>query len=271
MSSNSIINNLTSSNSISEIKLLLFEPQHLYRTFIVLEGNDDCILLAPHLNEKTVLIESYGSKNDVIEIVKKVNKKQVIGIVDRDYDYKNYGKKIFYYDYSCAEMSIIQNDVCMKNILINLNHPHYSDFNQIRHRVLKGIEMLGFLRKLNHLKKWNVKFDGVKPSIFYHENEITRKQQMIVEVNTKSPVEKIEGTRLSLIDDYVCNDNLDYLLNISNGHDFLQLFTNLYAKRIGVKIVKTTLIARFDSIAFQATKLYTELFHYENRHGLKIC
>ena len=271
MSSNSIIQNLTPANAISEISLLLFEPKHLIKTFIVVEGEDDCKLLASLLESDTILIESYGSKNDVFEIIGTLRKKRVIGIVDRDYDYSNYGKRIFSYDYSCAEMMIISDDKCMEKTLINVNCRDYTCYDNIRQSLLKAIEVQGYTRKMSYAKNWKIKFDGVKPSNYYHEDSLVRKIQLVSEINRKSPVEKITEERKAFIDGYIANPSLEYLLNIANGHDFIQLFCSQYAQNFSIKYVSGLFRSAFGIESFHRTNLYRALTEYQINKKLNIC
>ena len=271
MSSNSIINNLSPANAISEISLLLFEPKHLIKTFIIVEGNHDCKLLASLLVSDTILIESYGSKNDVIAIVKQLRRKRIIGIVDRDYDHIDYGKRIFFYDYSCAEMMMISNDVCMEKTLINVGYRYYSNYNDVRLDILKAIEIQGYARKMSFLNNWRIKFDGVKPSNYYHTDASILKMHLISEINSKSPIEKIIGDRKKMIDCYIQNPSFVYLLNIANGHDFIQLFCNNYAKNTSIKHLAGLLRTAFGPDSFHSTRLYLNLKAYQINKNLRIC
>lgn len=271
MSSNSIINNLTPSNAISEINLLLYEPKHLIKTFVVVEGDDDCRILAPLLETDTVIVESYGSKSDVIKIVKQVRKNRVIGIVDKDYDYRNHGKRIFSYDYSCAEMMIVQDDICMEKTLINLRNRDYLKYDEMRFNTLKGVEHQGHIRKLSYQNNWNIKFDGIKPSNYYHIDVLQRKIRLVNEINTKSPIEKITRSREPLVNGYVEQNSLEYLLNITNGHDFFQLFAYLYGRGTAIKHVVSLSIASFGIESFRKTQLYILLKSYQIEKKLNIC
>lgn len=265
---NSIKSILTEKDTISELKLLL--PVDKKRSFILLEGEDDVCLLRPYFREKVMFIKSYGSKNGIEKLLSGPfsGENRVIGIRDKDYQETPLNEQIFYYDYSCCEMMILSQNKCFEKICSNLYKGDLSAENLL-HFCLDHLEFLAKLRKYNEIKRWNIKFDGIKVNKLFDKDKEKMNKNIIEELNKQNPKNKINEERLELVmSDEPCSTNEDYL-EIINGHDFENLFLRIcgnISKQLVAKIIKTS----FDDNAFKNTRLYNNLSKYQQRFSIDI-
>ncbi len=116
MESNSIKDNLSREDMISNILLCLGADIHRENIYLLVEREDDIKFLRPFLADNVYIYESYDGKNGVEYIVggRFSTNPRVIGIRDRDYQIVPISDKIFYYDYGCMEMMILKNDDVFK-------------------------------------------------------------------------------------------------------------------------------------------------------------
>lgn len=79
---------LDEADTVSELKLLLSASKD--KTFVVVEGDDDCRLFKSLLGKNVDIVQSYQSKLGVEKMIKRhfPRQKRVIGIRDKDYQEK---------------------------------------------------------------------------------------------------------------------------------------------------------------------------------------
>ena len=218
---NSIKNNISKENIISDIKLTLSADNSRKINFLVVEGDDDFKFFKGFVTENVEIMESFSGKKGVKEIVSEVGNDRVIGICDRDYEKKIEQKHIFYYDYCCLEMMLISNNNVFKSI-VDEYYPLNTDFLTLRLHFLNDIKWLSYFRKINSEKKLGIKFEGVSMHNSMNNENFTIE-------NATEEVKK-------------CNPNLDMkifpevlaecgkehayieLLDVTRGHDFINYF-----------------------------------------------
>ncbi|MEN8075350.1 hypothetical protein ABFP60_00230 [Clostridioides difficile] len=275
MSSNSIKNELTKEGIISEIKLLLSADINKKQSVVIVEGDDDIKLLRKFLQNDVHINESFSGKGGVEEIVSFFYDKRVIGIRDKDYDEIS-NNKIFIYDYSCLEMMIIS----YKNIFESMYYEYYNgtlSYEEFFCVVLNGIKRMSLLRKINSEEKYEIKLKGISISNIIDENYICLERLMeeVVKRNKdKFQVDFIETLKDRILNEEEKDYNIDELLHITQGHDFIDNFKINCRKNSGREPSKddvaSSLRCLFNDSHFKTTKLYNSLNEYESLVNLNI-
>ena len=271
---NSIRSGLDMISTINEIRLSL--PADRQKVFVILEGTDDISLFAPLLSDNVNLYESYSGKQGLENIVHNhfLNVYRVIGIRDKDYQATPICSQIFYCDYCCAEMMIMSSIECFERFCTSCR-VFKSDYGSFRGEILKNHNKIVFLscaRKLNEEQNWGVRFDGIKPNKLFDDNLTIFEGNILSEINNQNPNNVIDAQRQHQI----CNEMLfhvseDDLLNITNGHDFMDLFLHYLPNesKINKKTVACIANSSFSVEAFNKTILFGELKNYSALHNVE--
>ena len=270
---NSIIENLDEADMVSEIRLMLNHNKE--KVCVIVEGPDDLKLFSPLLSTKSDVFQSYGSCLGVDKLVGQhfYGNDRVIGIRDRDYEEKPAGEQCFFCDYSCAEMMIISVDSCFERLYCNFCINNTMSSDEVRMHCLERLELLSKLRKLNHIYSWNVSFNGIKPSKVYSENISEMNIAIISELNRMNASNPIGKDKVSLCEKMPICSNLKEYLQITNGHDFSNIFATVASKSNGQtnsKDVERFMRGTFGPDAFKCTGLYKNLLTYQETKKLSI-
>ena len=134
---------------------------------------------------------------------------------------------------------------------------------------LTHLEYLSHIRKLNERKKWGIRFDGINTNKLYNKNIDTMNQNIVIAINSQNPSNQLDDVRLSMINNEVPCSNLVDFFEITNGHDFVHIFSKL-SNNSGVKLIESSLRCAFSLEAFSNSQLYQNLQQYENKHSLSI-
>lgn len=277
MESNSIKDNLSKEDMISDILLCLGADIHKENIYLLVEGEDDIKFLRPFLAENVYIYESYDGKNGVEYIVGErfETNLRVIGIRDRDYQILPISDKIFYYDYGCMEMMILKNDDVFKNLCAEYYRGEES-VQQLRVNLLKELKYLSVIRMYNERENWGKKLRGI--SIIAAWNSIEKKIDNEVIL---SKVNQINGGFFK--DDVLQKIEQEYrrewseeeFYNNTQGHDFSMLYAGIcnQYKQKGIKYSEIEAGGRciFRQNDFKQTKLYSKISEYENMHHFRIC
>lgn len=271
---NSIRDALDEGDTISEIHLTIAHDSK--KVCVIVEGEDDYRLFSPLLLENVEIFQSYSSCTGVDNIVQHhfLGYKRVIGIRDRDYLSEPVNDQCFFCDYCCAEMMIIAVDQCFDRLFANTfsnNGPMNSD--KVRLYCLERLEKLSKLRKMSCLLGWNIKFDGIKPANYY-KNDIGAMNSDIVEkLNLINPNNQIDADRQRICDDLPKCTSLSEYLQITNGHDFVNLFckvATVMSGQVAIKTIETALRTTFSIGDFKRTNLYNDLHKYQVDNNIRI-
>lgn len=274
---NSIRMNLTANSIQNEIRLLLNVPKNKFTTIILLEGINDIKIFMPLVNkEKTYLVESFGGKTDIKNILGKFNSdNRVIGIADRDYETTN-TPKLFFCDYCNAEMMIISNDNSLKNTLFQISS-QWLDVYNIRICVLNKLFYFSIIRKLNEELDWGISFEKVPlHEIIVCHNDLSRIVKLI---NLKNPNNKIDDDKIALIQREITKLIGKNLLNYTNGHDFCKaMLRELKMLYPNTRSITTLNVDEFFSFIrmgyqknhFEDSDLYSNLKKYQTEYNLNI-
>lgn len=269
---NSIREKLSESDTISEIRLLLGVDKA--RVCLVVEGEDDQKLFAPLFAKNVDIIQSYNSRDGVVNIVHKhfPNNKRVIGIRDKDYERKVKDARVFYCDFCCAEMMIISIDICFERLYSNFYKGSFNS-QDLRLYCLSHLEKLSKYRKLNERNGWKIKFDGIKPGKLFDDIIMQMDDNILMEINKQNPYNQITKTREKSCVVLSRCSSLDDYLHITNGHDFVNLFCAICLKtsnQTSVKAIEVALRSAFNKEEFKQTQLYNALLLYQNKCNINV-
>ncbi len=270
---NSIKDCLNDTDVISEITLLLGQSRNA--VCVVVEGEDDQKIFRPLLSNNVMLFRSYSGKNGVEDIVKNrfASNKRVVGIRDKDYLVHTSNPRLFFCDYCCAEMMIIAIDECFERLYSEFYGVGVFTYEQLRIYCLKHLEMLSKYRQLNEHHDWKIKFDGIKPSKMYMDSISDMDTKILNEINCQNPDNQIDTARQAYYNILPeCTSLPDYL-DITNGHDFVNLFYKVCTGKHGnngIALISSSLRSTLGKSEFKKTLLYTNLFNYQQNKKIKI-
>ena len=304
---NSIVDNITREDIISEIQLLLNADIAHKKVVILVEGLDDIkFIRGMCFNIDNILvIQSYSGKLGVIDIMQNyTSEKRVISILDKDYCNKQGGEKIFYYDYCCLEMMLISSEDSFENIFKEYIYLESLSSIEFKEYLLNQLKCFSLLRKINEEENLGIEFYRISINDLY-KNPILRiefpEDVEVVNINKLALLydSELQGETSSLEDfkDQVNKRNKEILINnkdietrldneyqkkmdmvqlleITNGHDFCEMFASVSRlhKRRGVSknIIESTLRCSYRDSDFYKTKLFKELRDYENRNKIEM-
>lgn len=277
MENNSIKDNLSKEDMISDILLCLGADIHRENIYLVVEGSDDIKFLRSFLADNVYIYDSYDGKSGVEYIVggRFATNNRVIGIRDRDYKITPISNKIFYYDYNCMEMMIIKNNDVLKNLCAE----YYSgekNFLQLRMDLLKELKYLSVIRMYNEREEWGKTIRGISINLAWNNDE--------KKVDNRSILNKInqinngffkDDVLQKIEEEYRTEWSEEKFFHYTQGHDFFMLFAaicNQYrTKGINHTEIEASSRCIFRQSDFQNTELYNKLNTYENLYHLKIC
>ncbi|PYE47864.1 hypothetical protein HUB98_24445 [Paenibacillus barcinonensis] len=276
--SNSVRSNLTKEDIVSEIKLSIGADINKEITYLIVEGSDDIKFWKSMSNDSVVILESFSGKNGIREIITQYfdNVPQVIGIRDKDYENESVHKRIFYYDHCCMEMMFIS-----RIDVFNSIYSEYFEENlpaaELRGRILSQLKGISYIRKLNETKGWGIKIDGLSlNNSFNKETKELITERIFASLNLmnqnffdNNTIEKQD------IINFMCEEKeINELLDITQGHDFLKLFSIYCMREHGRSAsdvnISSSLRCAYRSSDFEETILYSKLTEHEDTYGLKI-
>lgn len=262
---NSIKNNIGFDNIISSIKLMNSDQKQGKKFNLIVEGDDDIKFWQNYLSMDNVfLFQSYGGKIACKNIVlnKTLSHYHVCAVCDRDYD-NLIDNKIFFYDYNCLEIMLINNDEVLKkvlNIYLDFSYSNY-DVKNIRKDIINKLMYLSYLRKINNEKCLGINFNTGLNYLSLYNNSTCENTINLIKISNPnydfSSVKK-EIDSLSKSFNYE-NDGL----YITNGHDFIGMLkcfieNNAYKKKSRnnqVHVYFDNIICAYEKNMFQQTDI----------------
>ncbi len=267
MGTNSIKTNLTKDSIISDIKLLLGADINKENVYVIVEGDDDIKFLRKYLNNNVTIYESFSGKNGVEEIVnsKIISNSRVIGIRDKDYCNDLKSKKIFFYDRCCLEMMIIKFDKAFNGIYYEFYNGELQP-HELKEHILTELFKVSQVRKYNEENKMKINFRGLSfQSIIDDSSKLNEDKfiKQLEKLNSDKPIKFID------IINKLSYENMDSLLDITNGHDFILLFKFYCDKRCdknfaNEKQISSVLRGSFSEEFLKKTALYKNVNDYFN-------
>lgn len=270
---NSIKSNLSEEDTISEIKLLLGQPNIVC---VLVEGEDDVKLFSPILSKNVCILESYGSIGGIDVLINTFfsKKKRVIAIRDRDYCEGPMNDQIFFCDYSCAEMMIVSIESCFERIYVNYALDGEIGINELKRECFERIKVLSIFRKLNYENEWKIRFDGIKPGKYCEKSISETEKDIIDDLNTLNPDNRLDEEKMK---HYYSRKEKDYSIEeyycLANGHDFINMLFHLCSRchnKYGIDQMERSLRETFGLEEFKQTLLYKDLLNYQTMNDLCI-
>lgn len=275
MGANSILSHLDSGNTVSEIKLLLAGDLTRKKVVMLLEGEDDIKLFKFLVSENVILVKSYGAKGAIDSIIPNffAGEKRVIAVRDKDYEDYSENPRIFYCDHCSCEMMMAASDTAFDRVATN----HYMgslNFRKLRYEILCSLRYVSVLRKCSYKYRWSLKINDVDLPSFISPGAKPGETATVKAVNRYNKNNIVDRYRVSVMRSEDVGTELNSLLDITNGHDFLAVFA-IYCRASGKRNVRdkdlgSAMRCAFDYISFTGTALYAELKKYQREHGLNI-
>ena len=278
MENNSIKDNLSREDIISDIILSMGADIEGENVYLIVEGDGDVNLLRSFLSGNVNLYESYGGKNGVEFLVvdRFGNDNRVIGIRDKDYQLKPTSDKMFYYDYGCMEMMLISN----KEVFGCLCDEYYKGnklSEQLRQHILSQLKLLSIIRLHNERDHWEIRLNAIPIDKAWNgDKDIIDNNVIINKINSMNKgfldESKIQQLNEECIDEW--DEEMYY--NNTQGHDFFMLFasicnyTNKGKKGISHDILDANARCTFRLTDLIETKLYRSVIDYGKKYDLKI-
>lgn len=277
MESNSIKENLSKEDMISDILLCLGADIHRENIFLIVEGDDDIKFLRSFIADNVHIYESYDGKNGVEFIVggRFATNNRVIGIRDRDYQIAPISDKIFYYDYGCMEMMIIKNNDVFKNLCAEYYRGE-KNFLQLRMGILKELKYLSIIRMYNEREEWGKTIRGISVNLAWNSGDEKIDNQIILKKINQINNGFFKDDILQKIE-VECETEWseEEFFYYTQGHDFFMLFAAIcdQYRTKGIKYTEMEASSRcsFKDSDFVNTNLFNRLNTYENLHHLKVC
>lgn len=275
MALNSIRDNITKDDIIAEIQLALSADFSHSLSIVIVEGADDVVFFNGKLNKGVEIIESFSGKTGVIEIVDFFDDDRVVGICDRDYNYCDKYDRIFYYDFSCLEMMMVSVDSAFNNFVYTYFRGSTPP-DQLRLIILKDLQILSIYRQLNANEGWGIRFVGLSISKAFEKTKTKLDYSSILrQLNNNNPgLISYNHTHLSLVRKHCMKltPEIQSLLSITNGHDFMHYFHALcccYSPNFksSVADISKGLECSFRVDDFKKTKLYEIIADYQQKKG----
>ena len=267
---NSIRDNLDIRDTISEIKLLITSNPDI--VCVLVEGPIDNRVLRYLLSENVSIIESFGGKRGIIEILEQhfPNDTRVIGIRDCDYSTRNSRFGCFYYDYSCLEMMIVSIKSCFYRLYSFFFKGGESDADGFLLSCFGYLLLISVIRQQNEINRWNICFKGVNVASVFDEDLNAMEKRLVDRINTCNPDKQLDSSKMQLVLSLAQKKyNESDFLNLTNGHDFISLFQH-FCKNHSVKEVENSLFCSLGKNEFKETSLYRSLLEYQETTGLEI-
>lgn len=248
---NSIVENLTKDNVISEIYLLLHHPDSS-KMYVIVEGVSDIKLLNKLFMNSTI-IQSYGGRNGVFEIVNRLNNNRVIGICDRDYNYIA-NNRVFYYESHSLETMLFMNEKVFSSVIKEYKFRN-NEVLQFRQNVVEIVKPVSILRDICTRNGWHVRIEPIKPDSYLHNNHFSASKLF-------AKIQQINGsfdiTSLETVD----FQNSSFPDDKLHGHTLMWAISYLLPFSISVDTVDSLFRCSYNMSDFKLT----DLFRYIKNH-----
>ena len=250
MECNSIRNNLTRDDIISDIILSMGADIDASNVYVIVEGDTDVRFINQYLTDNVLIYESYDGKTGVEYIagVHFSKNDRVIGIRDRDYQLCSSTKKIIFYDYNCMEL---------------------------KRQILMQLMLLSIVRKNNEREMWGITLKGLSIASAWDDEKQELNEEIIINKINSMNNNFITKDRLCILKRELSSDwGEDDFYFYTQGHDFFKLFT-IICNRPGRRGVKPDEVESSARCAFRMedmikTDMYREIVEYGKKINLTI-
>lgn len=167
----------------------------------------------------------------VITIMNQRNRKNVIGIIDLDYDFVQnnieYIDNLYYYRYIDLENILVQSSAFSEvNALISSSKKKLRD-DDLKNILYEKTYILGILRLVNDMEKYNFSFEEVD----YKKLLDYDKEKFLQYFLSKMDLKKLQRSEVCSEIKELIKREYDYKY-ICNGHDLLGILSQLTKKKI---------------------------------------
>lgn len=271
-----------------DLEMVLQSPSGLRTVFVLVEGKFDkpvyerrmfvkrksIVKIAAALDRKG---EPKGGKQHVLNIVDYFTKQQkpnVIGIIDRDYDYYSdpattRPENIFETDYRDLEMTLLQDSVVTSTLLSD--GLYAAKYNEC----IDKCRELGYIRVAAAMCGFESRVGNWKLStIWNHGCEIPNWSQNVMSYTVKKATQRGISFSATIVDTYKNQLNLvnESIYNICRGHDVIGLWSHMIQHQATHSPDDLCAIMR-DACpveTIRSWKLYRDIQSWEQMAGYKI-
>lgn len=167
----------------------------------------------------------------VITIMNQRNRKNVIGIIDLDYDFVQNNieciDNLYYYRYIDLENILVQSSAFSEvNALISSSKKKLRD-DDLKDILYEKSYILGILRLVNDIEKYNFSFEDVD----YKKLLDYDKEKFLQYFLSKMDLKKVQRSKVCSEIEELIKREYDYKY-ICNGHDLLGILSQLTKKKI---------------------------------------
>ena len=271
MATNSIKDNLTKSEIISELLLSIKGDVKKEYIHLIVEGVDDIRFFKSRVSPHVYIYESFSGKEGVFDILKNFKKEdRILGICDRDYADIPTDLNIFFYDFSCLEIMLISNEDVFKSCSDTFYYGSLNS-NELLLKILNELKWLGIFRRLSFQKKFAIKFNGLSITNAFNKSTLSLNiSNLITQINSRND-NFCEKNHDILNDIEKQSRNIlskNELLYLSQGHDFLNLFKCFCGENFKPEVFFCSLLCCYQKNHFQSTNLYSSLKKYQSEKNL---
>lgn len=264
-----------------------------YDSFLVLEGEFDCLLFKKFIDKEKCKIEiGLGCENvlNILEILNERSFNKAIGIIDSDFRIVDFEKididNVLNTDFHDLEMSVINSEAFHNVMNFHIQEEKllakYENYENFKNHVFGVLKPLSYLKWLNNKQKIGLIFKAKNP-----EGRSLDMSKFICSTNltfsdTKTLIKAVlnycNGKVSLVVKEHELEKSLNEVLgekidsnHLINGHDVISLLSlslrkhisNLNSKAIPPEQLQRELYLAYDARYFKNTQLYKKMKHWE--------
>jgi hypothetical protein len=273
----SLRNNVDAIDKINDIRLSLNSETGSKIVWILVEGEDDCKIYPKFFDENKARVEFVNGGKIQLTIALNILTKdteQVIGIQDADFLHleKNYPdvKNLFYTDYHDIEITMLQFESVLNNLFTE--YRMHDKVKPIWNNVIQESSFVAYIRWYNEKKQCAINFSGIGYGnlIILIDSKITLKNQELLDELNKRSKNKTEVLTIEGIDNFINANKTEDFLNLCNGHDVTALLSLIIGSQVSYTEFCRHLRLSFNFNEFRKTKLYSEIYEWQKKHGYTV-
>jgi len=261
---------ITYQDKLNELRLDISHPNNRGIAFVLLEGESDIRLFRKLFNLDDCKVENIpGGKFKLEVCVEELSKVYPLIIGIRDADFIHLGNQpyskanMFLTDFHDMEMMLISMDDVFSSLIFEYTPLAKAKHNEIRKKIMKSIDKIGYFKWLNENENLEYKFDaGFQDLISFTKLEIDF-IQYFARILSKSPNAKLTDISVALGKIQSQEETYPNYLQLTNGHDFMKALSKFViitgdGRIIGDENISSSLRMAFTFEHYKRTKLYTE-------------
>ena len=193
----SLKSNVSAIDKIIDIRLSLRSDVGSKIVWILVEGEDDCKIYPKFFDETKASIEFVNGGKEQLTIALNIltkETKQVIGIQDADFLHidKKYPvvTNLFYTDYHDIEMTMLKEDVVLRNLLTE--YTLQGILSEIQDNILSELLFVSYIRYYNEVNSISINFKEIAFRVDKDSasNIRIKIDELIYDLNQRSPNKK---------------------------------------------------------------------------------